>query len=41
MTAEQHGVVLTASLIRSAREFFTLIIDHLPGGTYDGWRASL
>jgi hypothetical protein len=41
VTAEQHDVVLSASLIRSAREFFTLIIEHLHGGEYDGWRASL
>jgi hypothetical protein len=41
LTAEQHDVVLTADLIRSAREFFTLITEHLPGSEYDGWRASI
>lgn len=41
ITAEQHDVVLSASLIREARGFFTLIVEHLPGGDYDGWRASL
>jgi hypothetical protein len=41
VTAEQDGVVLSASLVRSAREFFTLITEKLPGSGYDGWRASL
>jgi hypothetical protein len=40
VTAEQHGIVLSASLVRSAREFFTLITEQLPGSGYDGWRAS-
>jgi hypothetical protein len=41
VTAEQRGVVLSASLVRSAQEFFTLIAEQLPGNIYRGWRASL
>jgi Regulator of ribonuclease activity B len=38
--AEQHGVVISAELIRQTRSFFTHAAEILPGGEYDGWAAS-
>ncbi len=41
VVAEQSEVILTAALVRRAREFFQALADQVPGASYDGWHASI
>jgi Regulator of ribonuclease activity B len=39
--AGQQSVVLTPGLVREARELFEDLAAGAPGGSYDGWQASI
>jgi len=41
VVAARDGVVLTADLVRSARELFQKLASLIPGADYDGWEVSI